>query len=68
MLMRGLTIGRVEQPLDVEGLALHPRGETRGREQAVQPQRELHALLRGIKRLEVQHAEPVERRLLHARG
>ena len=49
---------RVEQALDVERLAFHPRAEPGRGEQVVERHRELEAILRREERLEVEHADP----------
>ncbi len=59
---RGLPCRRVEQALDVERLALHPRAEPRRGQQVVERHRELEPLGRREERLEIHDAD-----LLHGR-
>jgi hypothetical protein len=56
--------GGVEQALDVECFAVQPGLEPRRGEQAVDAQREIGAVFRGIEALEIEHADAVEGRLL----
>ena len=57
-----LALGRVEQRGGVERLTLEPLIEPGGREQAVQPHRQLESLLRGEERLEIDNADLLEGR------
>jgi hypothetical protein len=60
-----LALGRVEQSLRVERLAVHPGRETGRRDEIVQLHRELRALLPRQESLEIERAELVEGRLLN---
>ena len=59
-----LALGREQQALDVERLALEPHAEAGRGEQVVHRHRELEPVLGGIEGLDVEHADLVERRLL----
>ena len=59
-----LALGCVEHPLDVKGLPFHPRREAGRRDQVVERHGQAEAVLRRVERLQVEHADLVERRLL----
>ena len=61
---RGLPFGRIEQARRVERLAFEPLLEPGRGQQAVEPHRELEALLRREERLEIEDADLVEGRRL----
>ncbi len=56
-----------QEAADVERRALHPELEARRGEQVVERQRELEAVLLRVERVEVEHADLGERRLLDLR-
>ena len=57
--MRGLALRRIEQLADVERFAFQPRFEARRGQQIVQRHRQLEAILGGIERFEIEHADRV---------
>ena len=64
---RGLPASLRRKFADVERGALHPELEARCREQIVERQRELEAVLLRVEGIEVEHADLGERRLLDLR-
>jgi hypothetical protein len=56
--------GRVQQGIHLERLALHPGAEAGGGQQVVERHGEREAVLGGKERLEVEHTDPLHRRVL----
>jgi hypothetical protein len=52
---------RVEQPVDVQGVAFEPDGEVGRGEQTIEVQRELEPVCGGIKAVELEHADTLNR-------
>ena len=62
---RGLPAGVVEQRVDVERIALEPHREIGRREQAIEIRREPEAIGGREERVELEHADALDRRRLH---
>ncbi len=62
---RGRPSACPQQPLDVERFTFHPAGKPRRRQQVVQPQRQLRAILGRIEGVQVERTDFANRRLLN---